>query len=55
MIFRILSGIVAIALLVAFIGPVALKLKEFALIAVALIGVGLAVIDLWQSIRAKED
>lgn len=55
MTFKIVAGIIGVGLLVAFIGPVAVKLKEISLIAVALIGVGLAVTDLWYSIRSKED
>jgi hypothetical protein len=54
-IFKIVSGILAVGLLVVFIGPVAVKLKEFALIAVAAIGVGMAAIDFWQSLRSKDD
>lgn len=55
MIFKIFAGILGVGLLVAFIGPVAVKLKEIPLILVALIGVGLAVADLWQTIRSGED
>lgn len=53
--FKVIAGIVGVGLLIAFIGPVAVKLKELSLIAVALIGVGMAVVDLWHSIRSKED
>jgi len=53
-IFKIFSGIVAIGLLVAFIGPVAVKMKEIPLILLALAGIGMAVVDLWQSIRSKD-
>lgn len=52
--FKILSGVIGISLLVVYIGPVAVKLKEIPLIFVALIGVGLALADLWQSIRSKD-
>jgi len=54
MVFKILSGVIGIGLLVVYIGPVAVKLKELPLFAVALIGVGLALADLWQSIRSKD-
>jgi hypothetical protein len=53
-ILKIVSGIIGVGLLVAFIGPVATKLKEIPLIVVALIGVGLAIADLWQTIRSKD-
>lgn len=55
MIFKILAGIVAAALLIAFIGPVVVKLKDPALIIVALIGVGMMAVDIWQSLKSKED
>lgn len=55
MIFKIVAGIIGVGLLVAFIGPVAVKLKEISLIIVALIGVGLASVDLWHSIRERDD
>jgi hypothetical protein len=53
--FKVLASIVAAALLVIFIGPVVLKLKDIALSAVALIGVTLMVVDILQSLRSKED
>ena len=52
--FKYFAGIVGLGLLIAFIGPVAVKLKEIPLILLALIGIGLAAIDLWQAIRAKD-
>ena len=52
--FKYFAGIVGIGLLVAFIAPVAVKLKEIPLILLALIGIGLAAADLWQTIRAKD-
>ncbi|MEJ2174143.1 MAG: hypothetical protein P8Y76_04360 [bacterium] len=52
---KILGAIVAAALLALFIGPVALKLNEFALWAVAGIGFVLMLIDLVQSLRSKDD
>lgn len=55
MIFKILAGIVAAALLIVFIGPVVIKLKETALTVVALIGVTMMLVDLWQSLKSKDD
>jgi len=55
MFFKIVAGIVAAGLLVAFIGPVIVKLKEIPLIIVAAIGIGMMLIDLLQSMRSKED
>lgn len=51
--FNILAGVVAAALLLLFIAPVVLKLKEVALTIVALIGVVMALVDIWQSLQAK--
>jgi len=55
MFLKVLAGIVAAGLLVAFIGPVIVKLKEIPLIVVAAIGVAMMLTDLWESIRSKED
>lgn len=52
---KIFAGVLGVGLLIVFIGPVAVKLKELSLAAVALIGVGMALVDLWHSIRSKED
>lgn len=54
MYLKILAGIVAAGLLIAFIGPVVVKLKEISLIVVAGIGVGMMLVDLWQSLRSKD-
>jgi hypothetical protein len=54
-IFKIVAGIVAAALLIGFIGPVVVKLKDPALIVVSVIGVGMMLVDIWQSLRSKED
>jgi ABC-type branched-subunit amino acid transport system permease subunit len=53
--FRILAGIVAASLLIAFIGPVVVKLKDVALSVVVLIGLAMMLADTWQSVRSKED
>lgn len=55
MIFKILASIVAAALLVIFIGPVVIKLKDIALSVVVLIGVTMMVVDIWHSLRSKDD
>lgn len=55
MAFKILAGILAIALMVLFTGAVVVKLKDFALGAVIVIGLAMMVIDLWQSLRSKDD
>ncbi|MGD9952670.1 MAG: hypothetical protein AB7S87_08840 [Burkholderiales bacterium] len=55
MAFKIVAGVIAATLLVAFLAPPAVKLKEGALIAVMLIGVGMMLVDLWQSLQSKDD
>jgi hypothetical protein len=55
MAFKILAGIVAAALLIIFIGPVVVKLKDAALTVVVLIGVAMMLVDLWQSLQSKDD
>lgn len=55
MAFRIFAGIVAIVLFIAFVAPVAIKLKEISLGVVILIGVVLMLLDLWETLREKEE
>lgn len=55
MLFKILSGLISVALLVMFIWPVVWKLKDVALTSVVAIGVVMMLVDLWQSMRSNED
>ncbi len=55
MAFKIVAGIVAAALLILFIGPVVVKLKDAALSGVVLIGLVMMVTDVWQSLKSKDD
>jgi len=55
MALKIIAGIIAALLLVAFLAPPVLKLKDEALTAVVLIGVVMMLVDLWQSLKAKDD
>jgi len=48
---KIFSGIVAIVLMLSYLAPVVFKLKEVALGVVILIGIGMMLRDLWQSLR----
>jgi CBS-domain-containing membrane protein len=50
---KVLGGIIAAALLAVFIGPVVVKLNEFALWSVAGIGFVLMLADLVQSRRRR--
>jgi hypothetical protein len=52
--YKIAAGILAAALLLIYIGPVVLRLKDAALSVVVAIGVGMMLVDLWQSLREKD-
>jgi len=54
-IYKALCGIVAAVLFLLYLSPVVLKLKDAALSLVAALGVGMMLLDLWQSLRSKED
>jgi len=54
MIIKVLAGLVAIVLVIAYLIPPIYKLKEIELGVVVLIGIALMLVDLVQSMR-KED
>lgn len=51
---KIFAAIVALALVIAYVTPMVLKLKEISLGIIVLIGVVMMLIDLMQSLRGKE-
>lgn len=51
---KVFAGILSAALLIIFVGPVVLKLKDVALTVVVLIGVAMMLYDLWQSLHEKD-
>ena len=55
MIYKVIVGIVAAALVLIYMAPVVLRLREWALSIVALTGAIMMLVDLWQSIRSRED
>lgn len=55
MIFKVFAGIVAAVLLIGFISPVVVKLREPALVVVAIIGIAMMGVDIWQSLKSKDD
>jgi hypothetical protein len=55
MIYKVIVGFVAAALLLIYVAPVVIRLNEVALWAISLLGVGMMLVDLWQSLRSKED
>lgn len=52
---KIFAAAVAVVLMLSFLAPPVLKLKDIALGAVILIGFVMMLADLWQSLQAKED
>jgi hypothetical protein len=53
--FKILAGVVAVALMVAYLMPPVFKLKDAALGIVICIGLAMMLVDLWQSLQSKDD
>lgn len=54
MIVKYFSAVVAVLLVLSYLTPIALKLKDAALAAVMLVGVVMMLIDLAQSLRKPE-
>ena len=54
MILKIITGLIALLLMIAYVLPPAIKLKHAALAIVIAIGVVLMLIDLWQSLREND-
>lgn len=52
---KIFSGLVAFSLLLAYLVPLVIKLKQVSLGVVVLIGVVMMLADLWQSLQSKDD
>ena len=54
MIMKIVAGLIAIVLMIAYLIPPAIKLKDLALAIVIVIGVALMLLDLWESLWERE-
>jgi hypothetical protein len=52
---KIFAAILAIVLMLGFLSPVMFKLKDVVLGVVILIGIAMMLVDLWQSLRSKDD
>ncbi len=52
---KLFSAVVAVVLVLGYLAPIVFKLKEVALGVVALIGVGMMLVDLWQSLQKREE
>lgn len=55
MAYKIIAGLVAAGLLIAYMAPVVWRLKDVALWVVAGLGIVMMLVDLWQSLQSKED
>jgi len=53
--FKIFAAIVAVVLMLGFLGAPVFKLKEVALGVVILIGIVMMLVDLWQSLQSKDE
>ncbi len=53
--FRVLSGLIGLVLLVGFLLPPVIKLKELPLALVVLVGVAMAAYELFENVRGKGD
>ena len=52
---KLFSAVVAVALVLSFIGAIVFKLKEVSLAVVALIGIAMMLVDLWQSLQKRDE
>jgi hypothetical protein len=52
--FKIFCAVVAVALVLAFLVPIAVKLQEVSLALVMAVGVSMMLVDLWQSLRSQD-
>ena len=51
---KLVFGLIAVVLALAYLGIMVFKLKEIALTVVILIGVAMMAYDLWESLREKD-
>lgn len=52
---KIFAAAAAVVLMLGFLTPVVLKLKDIELGVIILIGIIMMLIDLWQSLQSKDD
>jgi hypothetical protein len=55
MAMKIVAGVVAIILMLGYLLPPVFKLRDVELGIVIVAGVAMMLIDLWQSLKSKED
>lgn len=54
MAIKFVAAGIAVALVLAFLAPVVIKLKELSLAVVILLGIGMMLVDLWQSLHSRD-
>jgi 4-hydroxybenzoate polyprenyltransferase len=52
---KIAAAIVAVALMLAYLGPMVVKMKDVPLASVIVIGIAVMLVDLWESLQTPED
>ena len=52
---KILYCVLAIVLMLLYVSPVLYRLKQVDLSIVVLIGIGMMLVDVWQSLKSKEE
>lgn len=52
---KIFAAVVTVALVLTYLSPVVFKLKNVALTVIITIGIVMMLIDLWHSLKRKED
>ncbi|HLE67853.1 MAG TPA: hypothetical protein VI730_11945 [Burkholderiales bacterium] len=53
--FKIFASVVAMLLAIAYLAAPVIKLKDVALGIVALIGVAMMAMDIWDTLKSKDD
>ena len=53
--FKIVAAIIAVGLVLAYLGPIIVKMKDFALGIVIVVGIAFILVDLWHSLQKPED
>lgn len=55
MAFKLLAGLIALVLMLGYLLPPVFKLKEIDLAIVIVIGLVMMAVDLWQTMKSKDD
>ena len=54
MAWKLLTGVIAVVLMIAYVLPLAIKLKELSLAVVVLIGIVMMLIDMYQTMKSSD-